>query len=98
MTTERPVRMVEVTMEVTTAAPPDRLWTALVDETEQWWVEPYVIGDNRRALRLDGAFRQRPSFDRSAGTGALRDARAASRLVAKDGHRRMDQRVCPHRA
>ena len=39
-----------------------------------------------RTLRQHGAVRQRPSFDRPAGAGAVRHARAAGALAAEDGH------------
>ena len=49
----------------------------------------FVLPDDRsarRPLRQHGAVRQRPSFDRPAGAGAVRHAGAAGRVAAEAGH------------
>jgi uncharacterized protein YndB with AHSA1/START domain len=45
--------VVETRLEITIAATPSRLWTALVDETTHWWPKDYYTNPNTKRFVIE---------------------------------------------
>lgn len=65
------VHAARVEMEVEIAAPPDRVWKALVEETGIWWPRSFYAGADTRAFVLEPRVGGRMYEDWGNGAGLL---------------------------
>ena len=49
----RPAGVLSVELEIEIAATPDRVWTALTEETDAWWPDDFLVTPDPRGVRLD---------------------------------------------
>lgn len=65
------VGTVHVEVEIEIAAPPERVWKALVEETGRWWHKDFYAGQNPRGFILEPRLGGRMYEDWGDGAGAV---------------------------
>ncbi len=69
--TKKAFEVHEILQEVRIAAPPDRVWRALVEETSSWWHREFYMGPEPRSFHLEPRIGGRMWEDGGGGQGLL---------------------------